>query len=115
MSGAPSGPERVTIHAIAHGGAGIGRVLREGADTRVWFIEGALPGDTVLAEAVQRKTRMIRGRTLEVITPSLLRQTAPCELADRCGGCGHCGCRAVDTALMQHGEKARMRRPVDGR
>lgn len=88
MVSEPGGPRRVTIHAIAHGGEGIGRVLGDAADTRVWFIEGALPGDTVLAEATQVKTRMIRGRTLELVAPSPLRQEAPCVLADRCGGCG---------------------------
>jgi len=88
MPGEPNVPRRVTIHAIAHGGEGIGRALEDDADTRVWFIEGALPGDTVLAEPTQVKARMIRGRTLELIAPSPLRQEAPCVLADRCGGCG---------------------------
>ncbi len=91
MAGAPSDPQRVTIHAIAHGGEGIGRIVHlaeDGADTRVWFIEGVLPGDTVLAEVVQSKTRMIRGRALELLDRSPLRQEAPCLLAERCGGCG---------------------------
>lgn len=88
MPGDPIGPQRVTIHAIAHGGEGIGRALEDDADTRVWFIEGALPGDTVLAEPTQVKSRMIRGRTLQLIEASPLRQEAPCVLADRCGGCG---------------------------
>ena len=88
MVGEPAGPQRVTIHAIAHGGEGIGRVLEQAGDTRVWFIEGALPGDTVLAEATQIKTRMIRGRKLELVVASPLRQEAPCALADSCGGCG---------------------------
>ena len=87
MAGEPAGPQRVTIHAIAHGGEGIGRVLEQ-TDARVWFIEGALPGDTVLAEATQVKTRMIRGRTLELLDASPLRQDPPCALSGRCGGCG---------------------------
>ena len=88
MAGEPAGPQRVTIHAVAHGGEGIGRALEQTDDARVWFIEGALPGDTVLAEATQVKTRMIRGRTLALLDPSPLRQDPPCALADRCGGCG---------------------------
>jgi len=85
MAGAPA---RVTIHAVGHGGEGIGRDLREGADTRVWFVEGGLPGDELLAEPRQVKGRMIRGQLHTVLQAGPLRQEAPCALADRCGGCG---------------------------
>lgn len=78
--------EEVTIHAVAHGGAGIGRAV--GDDARVWFIDGALPGDVVLAERAQVKPRMIRGRMLEVLRAGPLRQEPMCALASTCGGCG---------------------------
>jgi 23S rRNA (uracil1939-C5)-methyltransferase len=80
MSGGPVSTQQtqVTIHAVAHGGA----------DARLWFIDGALPGDTVLAESVQVKPRMIRGRLVQLLTPSPLRQAPPCALEGRCGGCG---------------------------
>lgn len=79
-------PVRVVIHAIANGGEGIGRA--ESGDTRVWFVEGGLPGDTVMVAPLQSKPRMLRGRALEVLVASPLRAAAPCPLAERCGGCG---------------------------
>jgi len=79
---------RVTIHAIGNGGEGIGRAQGEDADTRLWFVEGGLPGDELLAEPQQVKARMIRGRIQTVLQASPMRQEAPCALADRCGGCG---------------------------
>lgn len=85
MAGAPA---RVTIHAVGHGGEGIGRDLREGADTRVWFVDGGLPGDLLLAEPRQVKARMIRGHLEAVLQASPLRQEPPCALAGTCGGCG---------------------------
>lgn len=84
----PGAPARVTIHAVGHGGEGIGRDLGEGADTRVWFVEGGVPGDVLLAEPRQIKARMIRGELKAVLQASPLRQRAPCALAGSCGGCG---------------------------
>lgn len=78
--------ERVTIHGVAHGGAGVGRA--DGDDARVWFVEGAVPGDVLLAERVQVKPRMIRGRALQVLSPGPARQEPACALAGTCGGCG---------------------------
>lgn len=79
-------PVRVAIHGIANGGEGIGRA--EVGDARVWFVDGGLPGDVVLAEVVQAKPRMIRGRVIDVITASPLRVLPACRISDRCGGCG---------------------------
>ena len=79
---------RVTIHAVGHGGEGIGRAQGEGDDTRVWFVEGGLPGDLLLAEPQQVKARMIRGHLQTVLEASPMRQEAPCALAGTCGGCG---------------------------
>jgi 23S rRNA (uracil1939-C5)-methyltransferase len=84
--GAASAAVRVVVHGMANGGDGIGRA--EAGDTRVWFVDGGLPGDTLRVEPVQSKPRMIRGRSLEVVTASPLRVAAPCSLAERCGGCG---------------------------
>lgn len=79
-------PVRVTIHGIANGGEGVGRA--EAGDSRVWFVEGGLPGDTLTVAPVQAKPRMMRGRALAVITASPLRVAPPCPQVDRCGGCG---------------------------
>lgn len=86
------GPITLKIRDLAHGGEGVGRV--EGPDgeldreqTRVWFVEGALPGERVRAEAIVEHKRWIRGRTLEVLDAAPERATPPCPIADQCGGC----------------------------
>ena len=79
---------RVTIHAVGNGGEGIGRAQGEDADTRVWFVEGGLPGDELLVLPRQVKARMIRGDLQAVLQASPMRQEAPCALAGTCGGCG---------------------------
>ena len=79
---------RVTIHAVGNGGEGIGRAQGEDADTRVWFVEGGLPGDELLVSPRQVKARMIRGDLQSVLQASPMRQEAPCALAGTCGGCG---------------------------
>ncbi|MBL9102114.1 MAG: class I SAM-dependent RNA methyltransferase [Myxococcales bacterium] len=77
--------ERVAIHGVAHGGEGVGKAE---AEPRTWLVEAALPGEVVLAERVEARARMIRGRVLRVIEASAARQDAPCAIAGACGGCG---------------------------
>ncbi|HEY8377625.1 MAG TPA: RsmD family RNA methyltransferase [Nannocystis sp.] len=81
-------PERVEIRAIAHGGEGVGRAVGEGADPRTWLVEGALPGEHVLAVRTEVRRRMIRGRAVQVLQPSPDRAVPPCPVAGVCGGCG---------------------------
>lgn len=80
----PTG-ERVAIHGVAHGGDGVGKA---DGDPRTWLVAGALPGEVVTAVRSETKARMIRGRTLEVLTASAARQVEPCGIAAACGGCG---------------------------
>jgi len=77
--------ERVAIHGVAHGGDGVGKA---DADPRTWLVAGALPGETVIAARSETRPRMIRGHSLEVVTPSEARVPAPCAVAGTCGGCG---------------------------
>ncbi len=58
------------------------------SDRRVWLVDGAIPGDTVLAEPIQAKTRMVRAQIRSVVHPADDRVAPPCPRADRCGGCG---------------------------
>ena len=53
----------------------------------VIFVEGALPGERVLAEMTRRKRRHAFARVLEVLDPSPHRVEAPCPVFDECGGC----------------------------
>lgn len=76
--------EVVHIHAIAHGGEGVGR-CPEGPETRTWLVEGALPGEQVLAVRTEEHRRMLRGRTVQVLVASPDRAAPLPE--GRCGGC----------------------------
>lgn len=53
------------------------------------FVPGLLPGDRASIELVQQKKTFARGDLVEVLEPSIHRQSAPCPEVDRgCGGCG---------------------------
>lgn len=75
--------ETITITGIAHGGEGVGR----GADQRVVFVDGALPGETVAVSITGEKKRFRRGHVVEVIEPAPGRAKPPCPVDGRCGGC----------------------------
>src|SRR3954466_6479404 len=55
----------VTIDALAHGGAGVGRL-----DGYVLFVRDAVPGDRVRAKVTKRKRAYGEARALEVLSPS---------------------------------------------
>lgn len=62
----PRGAEvEVTIDALAHGGAGIGRL-----DRYVVFVRGAVPGDRVRARVTKAKRDYAEARLVEVVEPS---------------------------------------------
>lgn len=71
------------VDSIAAGGDGVGR-----HDGMVVFVPRTAPGDTARVRA-DRDDRLMRGRVLEVLTPSPLRIDPPCEhyTTDHCGGC----------------------------
>lgn len=75
---------RIKIRAFAHGGAGVGRPETDGP---TWFVEGALPGEVVEADAEHTAQRFVRGRLRQVVDAADDRVAPPCPLADRCGGC----------------------------
>lgn len=54
---------------------------------KVVFIDGALPGEQVLATIVRRKTSFDKARLLKVIKPSTQRVQPPCPHFGVCGGC----------------------------
>ncbi len=72
-----------TVRLVA-GGDALGRT----ADGRVVLVEGALPGERVVAEVVEVRPRLLRARTVEVVAgaPERVEPTCP-ELARGCGGC----------------------------
>lgn len=70
------------IDDLGSHGEGVGRY-----NGYTLFIEGALPGETVKAEIVQRQKRFGRARLLTVVTPSPNRVQPACPLFGKCGGC----------------------------
>lgn len=78
----PTEPVRCDVEALSHDGRGIAR-----QDGKVLFVDGALPGEKVMAKVVSTRSKFDELRTLEVLESAPDRQTPPCEFADLCGGC----------------------------
>ncbi len=70
------------VDSLAAGGRGVAR-----RDGKVWMVDGAVPGDRVLAEAVRDRPRLVEGRTVRILEPSALRRVPTCPVQDDCGGC----------------------------
>ncbi len=73
---------RLKIERFAHRGEAIGHL-----DGLVVFVVGAIPGEEVVVDIFQRKPDYLRGRLLEVVTPSPDRTVPPCPYFGVCGGC----------------------------
>ncbi|PAJ75179.1 23S rRNA (uracil(1939)-C(5))-methyltransferase [Pseudoalteromonas sp. NBT06-2] len=74
--------QQLTIDTLNHEGIGITRVNK-----KVGFVEGALPGETVLATLTQSKAKFERYTVNKVITPSPYRVQPFCVHYNVCGGC----------------------------
>ena len=100
----PAGVRDVDVERVVPGGAGLGHV-----DGRVALVDGALPGDRVRAELAGAGPRMLRGRTLDIVSagPHRRPEAEVCPRA-RDGSCGGCDWpaarleshRALKTALV---------------
>jgi len=73
----------LNVHALDAGGHGIAR----NPEGKVVFVEGALGGETVLAQIVRSKPKFDVARTLKVLKESSGRREPPCPYYDSCGGC----------------------------
>lgn len=79
----PSEPVTLEIESLSHEGRGVAR--NEG---KTAFVDGALPGERVLARYLEVRRRHDGLRTLEVeAAPSPQRVEPPCPHAGLCGGC----------------------------
>ncbi|MDX1634057.1 MAG: 23S rRNA (uracil(1939)-C(5))-methyltransferase RlmD [Marinobacter sp.] len=78
----PAEPVRCVIERLSHDGRGIAH-----QNGKTQFVDGALPGETVMAKVVGSRSKFDELRTLEVLEPVAERVTPPCEFADLCGGC----------------------------
>ena len=84
-------PETLEINSLAHDGRGVAR-----AGGKTVFVDGALPGETVLATRSRRHRRYDEATLSEVLVPSPDRVAARCEHFGTCGGC-----------VLQHPETSR--------
>lgn len=72
----------LTIHDLAFGGEGVGRI-----DDFVVFVPFVIVGETVEVEITEVKKNFARAKLLQVITPAPERVTPECPYFTRCGGC----------------------------
>lgn len=72
----------LTVHDLASDGHGIARSGRD-----VYFIPGALPGETVVAEMLERKRKIWFCRLVSIEHVSEHRIEPECPHYKRCGGC----------------------------
>ncbi len=78
----PVDPIECQITGLSHEGRGIAR-----AEGKTQFVDGALPGETVRAIYVDKRSKFDELKTVEVLSASPERVTPPCEHAELCGGC----------------------------
>ena len=72
------------VDSLAFGGEGIARI-----DNFVVFVNGALPGDRVIARIFKKKRGYANAVVVEMLTPSPDRINAPCPYFRYCGGCNY--------------------------
>jgi len=72
----------VEITSLAYGGRGVGRI-----DGKVVFVPLTAPGDTARVRVSVEKKGFSEAVLLEVLTPSPIRESAPCPVYGICGGC----------------------------
>lgn len=78
----PSEPARCVVETLSHDGRGIAR-----DNGKAQFVDGALPGETVMAKFISSRSKFDELRTVEVLEAAESRMTPPCNFADLCGGC----------------------------
>ena len=72
----------LTIHDLAFGGEGVGRI-----EEFVVFVPFVITGETVEAEITEVKKNFARAKLIRVITPSPERVAPECKYFTHCGGC----------------------------
>ncbi|MEZ4742638.1 MAG: 23S rRNA (uracil(1939)-C(5))-methyltransferase RlmD [Bdellovibrionota bacterium] len=77
-----SAQTKLSIEGIAYGGKGIAK-----KDSKVYFVEQAVPGDVVICKLNKDKPRFSEASVLTIETKSPLRTTSHCKYSDECGGC----------------------------
>jgi 23S rRNA (uracil1939-C5)-methyltransferase len=78
----PQEPIQCDILNLSHEGRGIAKL-----EGKTQFVEGALAGETVMAQYIEQRGKFDELKTIEVIKASDERVETPCAHADICGGC----------------------------
>ena len=78
----PLPESELLIGDLSHDGRGVSHL-----DGRVVFVEGALPGETVLCAVKRRRKGICEGQAVEIIDPSAHRVEPRCPHFGVCGGC----------------------------
>ncbi|MDF2154126.1 23S rRNA (uracil(1939)-C(5))-methyltransferase RlmD [Vibrio sp. CAU 1672] len=74
--------QAVQVERLDHHGAGIAYLKK-----KPLFIDGALPGEEVLTQLVEEKSKFARGQLIRVLKPSAERIEPFCPHYQQCGGC----------------------------
>jgi 23S rRNA (uracil1939-C5)-methyltransferase len=82
MSFKPGTRHTVTIEKLVFHGSGLGTV-----DGMKLFVQGAVPGDTVICKIAKKKRRYATAKVVEFITKSPQRTESICTHFPDCGGC----------------------------
>ncbi len=75
-------PVTLTIDSLSHDGRGVGRI-----EGKAVFVDGALPGERVIAQYTHQKRSFDEARAIEIMDPSADRVEPQCAQAAICGGC----------------------------
>ncbi|WP_071516935.1 23S rRNA (uracil(1939)-C(5))-methyltransferase RlmD [Geitlerinema sp. PCC 9228] len=78
----PGQQVEILITDVADSGDGVGRVNQQ-----VVFVPQTVTGDRVWVRLVQIKRQYMRGKLLQILSPSPHRVRPSCIVADKCGGC----------------------------
>lgn len=78
----PHQEKTLTIHDLGHSGEGVGYV-----DGKTFFVDGALPGETVRVRVTDERKTFGFAKLLSIETASPDRVVPPCPVFGRCGGC----------------------------
>ncbi len=72
----------LTIEKLVHGGAGLAR-----SNGKTCFIDGVLPGETVLARVDEERNQYLKATLRDILEVSPARTVPACPVAGLCGGC----------------------------
>ncbi len=75
-------PFPAVVDSLSHDGRGVARV-----EGKVWFVEGALPGETVMVRPTKTRRSFSFGLVDKIVVQSKNRTPAPCQYFGTCGGC----------------------------